>query len=97
MSHPFGGDGKGHPISPALRQALRSADAQHRASLEALRDAVCEYVDDLRDRGVASGDIAAAIRQRVTDLRSSGEMTGPGILADGLVDEMVNSCLEPAE
>ena len=97
MSHSANGGGQGHPISPALRQALRSADAQHRASLEALRDAICEYVDDLRDRGVESREIVTAIHHRVTDLRSSGAITGPGILVDGIVDEMVNSCLEPAE
>ena len=97
MAHSFDGDGKGHPLSPALRLALISADAQHRASLEILRDAICEYVEDLQGRGVESDEIANAIRHRVGDLRSSGDLVGRGLMVDGLVDAMVASCLEPIE
>src|SRR5687768_8664993 len=97
MAHSSGGDGKGHPFSPALHHALISADAQHRASLEVLRDAICEYVEDLRGRGVPLHDIASVIRYRVTNLQSSGDLDGPGTLVHGLVDEMVESCLEPTE
>ena len=95
MPHSFGGDGRGHPFSPALRQALMSADGQHRASLEILRDAICEYVEDLQGRGVNSDEIANAIRHRVGVLRSSGDLVSTGLVLDGLVDEMVASCLEP--
>jgi hypothetical protein len=97
MSHSSSGNAKGHPFSPALRQALLSANGEHRASLEVLRDAICEYVEDLRDRGVATQDIASAIRHRVIDLRASGDMAAPPVLVDGIVDEMVASCLEPME
>ena len=97
MSHSFAGDGKGYPFSPALRLALLSADGRHRASLEVLRDAICEYVEDLLSRGVATHDIASAIWHRVTDLRSSGDMVAPTVLVDGIVNEMIASCLEPME
>lgn len=95
MSYSPSGDGKAHAISPALRHALISARARHGASLEVLQDAIREYVGDLRDRGVTAPDIASAVRHRVIDLRSSGDLTAPGMLVDGIVDEMVESCLEP--
>jgi hypothetical protein len=74
---------------------LISVRAQHRASLAVLQDAICQYVEDLRDRGVTPHDIASAVRHRVIDLRSSGDLPAPGILVDGIVDEMVQSCLDP--
>jgi hypothetical protein len=97
MSHSYGGDGKGVPFSPALHQALISADAMHRASLDVLRDAICEYVDDLRGRGVASPEIASAIRRRVTDLGSAGGVDAVALRLEGIVDEMVASCLDGGE
>jgi hypothetical protein len=96
MSPLFTDDGKHFPFSPALREALNGADAAHRASLDVLRDAICEYVEDLRARGASTKDIASAIRHRVGELRSTGTVTTDRVLMDGLVDEMVRSCLGPA-
>jgi hypothetical protein len=96
MSPPFTDDGKQFPFSPALRAALHGAHASHRATLDVLRDAICEYVEDLRDRGASPKDIASAIRHRVGELRASGTVTTNRVLMDGLVDEMVQSCLDPA-
>ena len=97
MSHTFHSEGKGLPLSPALHHALISADAQHRASLDVLRDAICEYVDDLRGQGVPTHNIAGAILRRVAELRSSGVTATLAARVDGIVDEMVASCLEPSE
>ena len=93
MSHTSNGDGKGKPFSAALRQALIAADAKHSTSLDVLRLAICNYVEDLRARGVPTHDITSAIRRRVTTLQSSGSAVATGSLMDGIIDEMVASCL----
>ena len=97
MSHHFKDDGRPFPFSPALRQALITADGAHRASLEVLRDAICAYVEDLRDQGIPAQDIVGALRHRVADLDSSDGMARLGSGARGIVDEMVESCLEGGE
>jgi hypothetical protein len=74
-----------------------SADAKHRASLDVLRDAICAYVDDLRGRGVTLPEIASAIRRRLTDLRSASAADAGALRLDGIVDEMVASCLDGGE
>lgn len=96
MSHSSGEAGKGFPLSPVLRHALTSADAKHRASLDVLRTAICEYVEDLQHQGRHAGDVATAIRRRIADLRSADEAAGGGGKVDGLVDDMIASCLESA-
>lgn len=97
MSHSFYGDGKHFPLSPALHQAFLGANAAHRASLDVLRDAICEYVEDLRDQGIPSPDIATALRHRVAELQSSGGITTLGVKAHGIVDALLASCLESPE
>jgi hypothetical protein len=97
MWHSSHGDGKRFPFSPALHQAFIGANAAHRASLDVLRDAICEYVEDLRDQGVPSPDIATALRHRVAELQSSGGITSLGVRTHGIVDALVASCLESPE
>jgi hypothetical protein len=94
MPHSSSGDGKSFPFSLALRHALVSADAAHRASLDVLRDAICEYVEDLRDQGVSVDDIAGAIRRRVVDFQSAGGIAALRVGVDGIVDDIVTSCLD---
>jgi len=96
MLDSFHGDGQRHPISPALRTALLSADAEHRASLEVLRDAICEYVDHLREQGVPWNDIGHAIQSRIAELRFAGAPPAVAGRLDGVLDEMIASCVEPA-
>jgi hypothetical protein len=93
--HPTANDGDGGsgPLSPALRQALIIAVAQHRASLDALRDAVCAYVEDLRARGMAAPDIAGALRDRVAELRAANRMAAPEAPDDVLLDQLVDWCV----
>lgn len=97
MSHFSSGDGRAFSLSPALHYALISADAQHRASLDVLREAICEYVEDLREQGMPRHEVANAIRRRVTEMRSSGVTAPLAARVDGIVDELVASCLEPSE
>jgi hypothetical protein len=96
MSNSFKDDGKRFPFSPALRQAFVTADAAHRASLDVLRDAICEYVDDLREQGVPHPQIAVALRRRAADLQQSAGTVRLGPHTNGIVDEMVESCLNAA-
>jgi hypothetical protein len=74
-----------------------SADAKHRASLEVLRTAICEYVEDLQDQGMHVRDVATAIRRRIGELRSSSAANPDTIKLDGVVDEMVAACLDGGE
>ena len=96
MADSFHGDSNGHPISPALRTALLSANAEHRASLEVLRDAICEYVGHLREQGVPWNYIGHAIQSRIAELRSGAAAPAVAGRLDGVVDEIIASCLEPA-
>lgn len=96
MSRPFKDDGKRFPFSPALRQALSAANTSHRASLEVLRDAICEYVGELKDQGVPPVRIVGALRLRVAEL-GLGDGIGRLVQSDGILDEMVASCLDPGE
>ena len=94
MSHHFKNDGRLLPFSPALGQALVAAEAAHRASLEVLRDAICAYVEDLRDKGIPSHDIAGALRHRMAGLQASDGIATFGADARGIVDDLVASCLD---
>jgi hypothetical protein len=42
-------------------------------------------------------EVANAIRRRVTEMRSSGVTAPLAARVDGIVDELVASCLEPSE
>jgi hypothetical protein len=50
------------PVPEHVREALRDARLNHTASLDALREAVCAYVDELRDRDVSRLAIVAKVR-----------------------------------
>ena len=93
--HPFANDRDGGsvPLSPALRQALTAAAAKHHASLDALRDAVCAYVEGLHALGVPVPDIAGAVRRRVAELRAAGRMAAPDASDDTLLDQIVDWCM----
>jgi hypothetical protein len=88
------GDDGAFPLSEALRAALIAADAEHRASLEALRAAVCAYVEDLRGQGVSAAEIVRSVRGRVAVLRTAGRMAAPVAPGDALLDQIVAWCLE---
>ena len=87
-------DGTRFTLSPALRRALTAANAAHGASLEALQDAICEYVEDLRTQGVPTLEIAGALRHRLGDFHSSNGRATAGVEARRIVDDMVSFCLD---
>jgi hypothetical protein len=94
MSNSFQDHGQGFPFSSALRHAFIAADVAHSASLEVLRDAICEYVEELREQGVSPQHIAVALRRRAADLQQGEGTVGLGVYTGGIVDEMVESCLD---
>lgn len=94
MSNFYEDDGTRSTLSPALRRAFTAANAAHGASLEALQDAVCEYVEDPREQGVPTLEIAGALRHRLGDLHSSNGGATAGVDAHRIVDHMVSFCLD---
>ena len=91
---PNAGDDGNFPLPDSLRAALMAADAEHRASLNALRDAICAYVEDLRGQGVSGAEIARSLRGRVAAFRPAGQMAAPVPPGDPLLDQITAWCLE---
>ena len=87
-------DDASFPLPDSLRAALIAADAEHRASLDALGQAICAYVEDLQGRGVSAGEIARSIRARVAAMRTAGRIAAPAAPGDPLLDQIVAWCLE---
>ena len=52
-------------VPEALRRALVTAAVTHEFEDEALHEAVCEYVRDLRERGFTPESVVIAVKQAV--------------------------------
>jgi hypothetical protein len=88
-----GGDASA--LGASLRASLRAALWTHRGSLDALRDAICAFAVDLRDKGMSTPEIAATVRAAVSELRASGEKLAAELAeADPSLDQTVTWCLE---
>lgn len=88
---------RGHSaeLTSDLRAALRAALWTHRDSLDTLRDAICAFTVDLDAKGVPTAQIAAAVRDVVSELRASGERLAAELAeADPGLDQTVKWCLE---
>jgi hypothetical protein len=59
-----------------LRDRLEAAQLNHRASVDALQSAVCEYADELRARGVPYEGVIMAVRKLMSDLDGDGDGGG---------------------
>ena len=82
-------------LDASLRASLRAALWTHRESLDTLRDAICAFAVDLQGRGVPTTEIAAAVRDVVSELRASGEHLAAELAdADPSLDQTVRWCLE---
>ena len=82
-------------LDASLRASLRAALWTHRDSLDTLRDAVCAFAVDLHGKGVPTTEIAAMVRDVVTELRASGERLAAELAeADPSLDQTVKWCLE---
>jgi hypothetical protein len=58
-------DGRNPKLSLALQRRLEAANHEHRLSLDALRDAVYEYLDDLRAVGLNRDQALESVRSFV--------------------------------
>ena len=82
-------------LDASLRASLRAALWTHRESLDTLRDAICAFAFDLQDKGVPTTEIAAAVRDVVSELRAAGERLAAELAeADPTLDQTVKWCLE---
>ena len=90
----LGGTGSfGRNLPVRLDAALRAARAGHHVSFEALRGAVCLYIDELIVAGLGDDDIrehvAAAFREVSDDAHAA-----PAGWNDDLIDELIARCRE---
>jgi hypothetical protein len=81
-------------IPARLRDALLAADADVRASFDALRDAVCAHVEDRRRGGVPLDETVAEVKALVAGLRGEHALVPAGAGPDALVEQLVAWCTE---
>ena len=84
-------DGPPPPILPHLRDAFGAAREGHQRSLDALRDAVCAYVDELRHRGADAEDVERAVREQFDAMEADGPDEAAQWRTD-LIDAILESC-----
>jgi len=82
-------------LEAQVRACLRAALWTHRKSLDALREAICAFAVDLQGKGMSTAQIAARLREMVSELQASGQQL-PAELdeTDPSLDETVRWCLE---
>ena len=73
MNSSWKNDGPPPPILPHLRDAFESAREGHQRSLDALRDALCAYVDELRHRGADTDDVERAVREQFATMEADAQ------------------------
>jgi hypothetical protein len=82
-------------IPQLLHDKLYSAQQDHLASLDGLRGAVCDYVDELRERGVSYDDTVRAVRNLVAQLDGKIPHSADASKQNGhLVENMLRWCKE---
>lgn len=82
-------------LDASLRASLRAALWTHRDSLDTLRDAICAFAVDLQRKGMPTTEIAAAVRDVVSEMRASGERLAAELAeADPSLDQTVKWCFE---
>jgi len=82
-------------LEASLRASICAAVWTNRESLDALRDAICAYAIDRLGKGMSTEQIAARVRQVVSELRASGEQLSAELDdADPSLDETVRWCFE---
>jgi hypothetical protein len=86
------------PMPQHLRDKVFSAEQDHRASLDALRAAVCDYVDELRGRGMAFDDVVHAVRSMMAELHRQTPHSPNATKYDArIVDTMIQWCGERSQ
>ena len=88
-------DEKTLPLPQHLRDSLRAAQQDHFVSMDALRAAVCNYVDDLRRSGVAYDGIVRAVKNLMEQAaRSASDSADAAKENRHLVETMIGWCDE---
>jgi len=64
------GDGRNAKLSLELQRRLSDANREHRVSLDALQEAVCDYFDDLRRVGLERDQAIDSVKSFIADLMS---------------------------
>lgn len=78
-------------LPPRLQEALRAARAGHHVSFEALRAAVCVYVDELIDSDHADDEIKEHVLDAFQALGDDGR-AAPIAWNDERIDELIAWC-----
>lgn len=78
-------------LPPRLNEALRAARAGHHVSFDALRAAVCVYVDELIDNGHADDEIKAHVLDAFQAL-GDVDRAAPIAWNDERIDELITWC-----
>jgi hypothetical protein len=84
-------DGPPPPILPHLRDAFGAARIGYQHSLDALRDAVCAYADELRHRGADADDVAVAVREQFEEMEADAPDEATQWRTD-LIDAILLTC-----
>lgn len=88
--------GNESPIPQYLRDALQGAQHNHQRSLETLRVAMCEYVDDLREKGISFKDVMKEVHVVIAELDGKLLPRSPSAaqMNDRTVDMIVRWCTD---
>lgn len=89
-------DRKSPPAIPRhLRDKLHLAQQDHLASFDHLRESVCVYVDDLRERGASYDDTLIAVRSLVGHVDGKVPHSAASQKHNGrIVESMLQWCKE---
>ena len=84
-------DGPPPPILPHLRDAFGAAREDHQHSLDALRIALCAYVDELRHRGADADDVLRVVREQFASIDADSPAPQPQWRID-FIDAILRTC-----
>ena len=82
-------------LSLELQRKLRAVSQKHRQSLDALHEAVCDYLDNLRAIGLTQDQAVDAVRAFVRDTQARSAANGrPLDIDDAFVGQLSGWCLD---
>ena len=93
MSSNWKNDGPPPLILPHLRDAFDAAREGHQRSLDLLRDALCAYVEELRNRGADAEDVGRAVREQFVTMEAGAPDPTLLLWRANLIDAMIASCV----
>jgi hypothetical protein len=89
------GPGSNSGLSLELQRTLRNVSRRHQASLTALREALYDFVDNLRATGLSQQQTVDSVRRFVVDTHAQRVAIGktPDI-DDALVEQLTQWCID---